>query len=152
MNPRASRSSPAPAPSSTRTLTTASSSIWLADDGIVHIRALANRQQGLKDAIENVSGVARIAGGVKRPLLVHFQMAAPQTPECRAYYVSEEAARAVVAVAIVTSSVLGRVIGNLMLGMNDHKIALKLFDTEPEAQKWLEARWGLLQPPRAAQR
>jgi len=126
-------------------LSTASARIWLAPNGVVHIQPLQNRMQGLSDAIENVSGVGIVAGGVRRPLLVHFQVAAAQTPECRAHYVSEEAAQIVCAVGIVTRSVLGRVIGNLMLGMNETKIPLRLFDDERSAESWLLERFGAKQ-------
>ena len=117
---------------------TRTAKIWLGEDGIVHLQPHARREQSLRDAIENVGAVAQVAGGTALPLLIHFQKAAPQTPECRAYYMSPEACRTVTAVAVVTSSMLGRVIGNLMIGMNKTASPLKLFDTELGAATWLE--------------
>jgi len=122
-------------------LRTATAQIWLADNGVVHIEPIARRQQGLDDAIENVNAVAQVAAGVRRPLLVHFQQAAAQTPECRAHYTSEGASRHISACAIVTSSVLGRVIGNLMIGMSETNLPLKLFDSPQAAEKWLLENW-----------
>lgn len=122
-------------------LRTATAQIWLEESGIVHLEPLARREQGLDDAIENVNGVREMAAGVRRPLLVHFQQAAAQTPECRAHYTSEAAAQHISACAIVTSSVLGRVIGNLMIGMSKTNLPLQLFDTAEAAEKWLLETW-----------
>lgn len=116
---------------------TASAKIWLDDEGVVHLEPRARRQQELRDAQENVAAVALAGAGERRPLLIHFQQAAPQTAECREHYLSAEAARAVSAVAIVTASMLGRVIGNLMLGKNEHHIPIRLFDTPVAARAWL---------------
>jgi hypothetical protein len=129
-------------------LRTATAQIWLEENGIVHLEPLARREQGLNDAIENVNGVRETAAGVRRPLLVHFQQAAAQTPECRAHYTSAAAAQHITACAIVTSSVLGRVIGNLMIGMSKTNLPLRLFDTIEAAEKWLlEARQAERPPP-----
>jgi hypothetical protein len=121
----------------TSSIITRTAKIWLGKDGIVHLQPHARREQSLRDAIENVAAVAQVAEGTALPLLIHFQEAAPQTPECRSYYMSREACRTVSAVAVVTSSMLGRVIGNLMIGMNKTASPFKLFDTESSAAKWL---------------
>jgi hypothetical protein len=120
-------------------IVTATAKIWLGEDDIVHLEPHARRQQTLEDAVENVAAVGRLAGEERRPLLIHFQAAAPQTPECRAYYASEKATTAVRKVAIVTSSMLGRVIGNLMIGMNESVTPVRLFDRKERALEWLAA-------------
>jgi hypothetical protein len=130
-------------------LVTRTARIWLAQDGIVHLQPHARHEQGLSDAIENVSAVAQVAGRVRRPLLIHFQTAAPQTPECRAYYMSDEGASAVSGVAVVTTSVLGRVVGNLMIGMNKGRYPFRLFGSETQASAWLQS---LAVPPLAQKR
>lgn len=117
---------------------TRSAKIWLGKDDILHLEPLGTREQTLEDAIENVAAVTKVAGGVRRPLLIHFQKAAPQTPECRAHYTSEAANAAISACAILTDSMLGRVIGNLMIGMNKTSTPIRLFATEKEALQWLE--------------
>jgi hypothetical protein len=71
--------------------------------------------------------------------LIHFQTAVAQTPECRSYYTSEAAFRALSAVAIVTKSTLGRIIGNLMIGMNTSATPLRLFEDDESALAWLVA-------------
>lgn len=120
---------------------TATAEIWLGDNGIVHLRPHARREQTLDDAIENVDAVVVVSAGVRRPLLVHFERAAPQTPECRAHYTSQAAARNLSACAIVTASMLGRVIGNLMIGVSETNLPLRLFDAPEPAEKWLLELW-----------
>jgi hypothetical protein len=118
-------------------IVTGTAKIWLGEDGIVHLRPHARRQQTLDDAVENVAAVGRLAGAERRPLLVHFQEAVALTPECRAYYTSENATNVVCKVAMVTSSMLGRVIGNIMIGMTDSVTPVRLFDSEERALEWL---------------
>jgi hypothetical protein len=121
------------------TIVTQTAKIWLAQDGIVHLQPHARREQDLNDAIENVAAVTELAGGVKRGLLIHFQEAVAQTPECRSYYTSETAFQAVRALAIVTKSTLGRIIGNLMIGMNASTVPIRLFDSDEAGLAWLKA-------------
>jgi len=118
-------------------IVTRTAKIWLGKDGIVHLQPYARREQTLTDAIENVAGVRQVSGRMKRQLLIHFQEAAPQTHECRNYYMSEEATRSLTATAVVTSSMLGRFIGNLMIGMNTTGIPVRLFHNDEAATTWL---------------
>lgn len=120
-------------------VTTSTSRIWLDEtDGIVHLEPRARRKEELADAIENVNAVFAVSGRVRRPLLVHFQSAVALSPECRAYYTSAEAARSVTAIAIVTSSTMGRIIGNLMIGMHPAQVPSRLFDDVEGATEWLK--------------
>lgn len=117
---------------------TQTAKFWLGDDGIIYAQPTARREQTLDDALENSAALARIAGGSRKPVLVYFQEAPPQSAECRAHYASEAALVWVSAVAFVTSSMLGRVIGNLMIGMNKTAVPLRLFAEERDALAWLE--------------
>ena len=121
------------------TVVTQTAKVWLDDDtGFVNLEPHARRKQELADAVENVAAVRTVAQGVKRPLLVHFQSAVPQSPECRAHYTSRESAHSITAVAIVTSSTLGRIIGNLMIGMQQADVPARLFDDVKSATAWLK--------------
>lgn len=122
-----------------KTVVTQTAKVWLDDStGIVNLEPHARRKQEVADAVENVAAVRTVTDSVKRPLLVHFQSAVPQSPECRAHYTSREAATSITAVAIVTSSTLGRIIGNLMIGMQQSDLPVRLFDTTESAIAWLK--------------
>jgi hypothetical protein len=128
---------------SSKSITTRSARVWLGSDGIVHVQPHARRKQTLDDARENVAAVAEACGSRPRPLLIHFQNAAPQTPECREHYTSDAATKGICSLAIVVNSMLGRIIGNLMMGMQSTAIPTRLFDNEAEAQAWSEKHRAL---------
>lgn len=119
---------------------TSTARLWLGEDGFIHLRPHARREHTLADAIENVAAVKTIQRGLERSLLIHFEDAAPQTAECRSYYVSAEAGRGLIAVAVVTASLLGRIVGNLMIGMSGGTVPVRLFDDEKAASVWLTAQ------------
>jgi hypothetical protein len=116
--------------------TTRTAEIWRGEDGFIHIQPFARTQQDLPDAVENMKGVARAAGGTPRPLIVHWQQASSLTPACRAHYMAPEALTNITAVAVVTSSMLGRILGNLMMGMTN-RVRVRLFEDEGAAAEWL---------------
>lgn len=118
-------------------ITTRTARIWLGDDDLVHLQPIARREQTLDDARENVAAVAKVCGTKPMPLLIHFEAAAPQTPECREHYLSDEALSTVTAVAIVTNSMLGRIVGNLMIGTHTKGAPVRLFDSLEKASAWL---------------
>lgn len=117
---------------------TRTAEIWRGEDGFIHIKPFARTQQDLPDAIENMQAVARAAGGTARPLVIHWQQASSLTPACRAHYMAPEALTHITAVAVVTSSLLGRILGNLMMGMTN-RVRVRLFEDEGAAFEWLSA-------------
>lgn len=117
---------------------TRSAHVWLGEDGIIRIRAHSRQREELDDAIANVNAVTKMAQGVRRRLLVDLSDAGPQSPACRDHYMAAESKKNVTAMAIVTSSLLGRVVGNMILGANRSSVPVRLFPNEPAALAWLE--------------
>jgi hypothetical protein len=117
---------------------TRSARIWLGVDGIIRIRPHSRQREELDDAVDNVSAVAKVGQGVKRRLLVDLSDAGPQSNECREYYMSVESKKNITAMAVVTGSLLGRIIGNLILGSNATTVPVRLFSSELAALAWLE--------------
>ena len=118
-------------------LRTKSAHVWLGDDGIIRIRPHSRLREELDDAVANVSAVAKVGQGVRRRLLVDLSDAGPQSNECREYYMSTESKKNITAMAIVTRSLLGRIIANLILGSNRTSVPVRLFSGEAEALAWL---------------
>ena len=117
---------------------TRSARVWLGEDGIIRIRPHGRQREELDDAIENVGAVANVGQGVKRRLLVDLSEAGPQSTACREHYMSAESKKNVSAMAIVTGSLLGRIIGNLIIGTNRTSVPVRLFPSEAAAVLWLE--------------
>jgi hypothetical protein len=110
----------------------------LGEDGIVRIKPHSRHREELDDAIANVSAVAKVGQGVRRRLLIDLTDAGPQSTECRDYYASAEAKKNVIAIAVVTGSLLGRIVGNMILGANRANVPVRLFANQAEALAWLE--------------
>lgn len=120
------------------TIQTRSARVWLGKDGIVRIQAYSLKREELDDAMANVAAVAKVTGGSKRQLLVDLSSAGPQSHEAREYYMSAESKKNTTAMAIVTGSLLGRIVGNLILGSNRTGVPMRLFPSETAAVAWLE--------------
>jgi len=125
-------------------IATQTGEVWLGDDGIIRIEIRNPREHTLADAVESVEAVRRAGAGVRRPLMSRVAAPGPMTNEARAYYASEEAARAITALAMVTNSVLGRIVANLLIGLNSTPIPMRLFSSEASGLVWLRG----FSPPR----
>ena len=130
------------------TIQTRSARIWLGKDGIVHIQAYSLKREELDDAMANVAAVAKLSGGNAHRLLVDLSSAGPQSHEAREYYMSPESKKNTTAMAIVTGSLLGRIVGNLILGANRTGVPVRLFSNETAALTWLDEQ----HPPESAPR
>jgi hypothetical protein len=91
--------------------------------------------------------VEKVGLGVPRPLLVDLTLAGPQSAECRAHYMSAEANRCTKALAIVTRSLLARVVANFIMGSNRTNVPMRLFENEASALAWLEGGRPSAIPP-----
>ena len=120
-------------------IVTQTGEVWLAEDGIIRIEIRNPREHTLQDAVESVDAVRRAGGGVRRPLLSRIAAPGPMTNEARAYYASEEAARAITALAMVTNAVLGRIVANLLMGLSTTPIPMRLFRSENDALNWIRS-------------
>ena len=118
-------------------LRTRSAHVWLGTDGIIRIRPHSRLREELDDAVANVEAVAKVGQGVRRRLLVDLSDAGPQSNECREYYSSSESQKNISAKAIVTRSLLGRIVANLILGSHRTSVPARLFSSEAEALTWL---------------
>ena len=61
------------------------------------------------------------------------------TAEARSYYASDDAARALTALAMVTNSVLGRIVANLLIGLNSTPVPMRLFSSEEAGLEWIRS-------------
>jgi hypothetical protein len=83
-------------------------------------------------------------------LIVDLSDAGPQSTECSAHYLSPEARSHFTQMAVVTGSLLGRVVANLALGSNAPRDAtIRLVATEQAALLWLAESSGPASAPRS---
>jgi len=111
--------------------------VWLEDGIVITVNSGCERHT-LQDAKEGVQIVRRVAGYVRRPLLVDFTRVKSMSREAREYYASEESSCNITALGIVTSSSIGRMVANFFLGINKAPVPTRLFNNPEEARSWLK--------------
>jgi hypothetical protein len=106
-------------------------------NGIVITRILAEVQQSINDAVENVSVSAEACGGQRAPIIVDLRQAMALDAETRHYYSGKRLTDFFTSVAIlVPAGAFGKMMGNLYLRVANPGIPSKLFDSETEALQW----------------
>lgn len=112
--------------------------ISLREDGIVFNDCKKDSEHTLADAKENLEAIRKVARITPCPLLVNIKDVKSQSAESRNYYSSDESSKLCRCVALLTGSIISKVIGNFFIGLNKSKIIeVRLFETEDTAVKWL---------------
>lgn len=91
----------------------------------------------LADAKENIVAIYELAGRERTLVLVDTRGVRWQSREARDYFVSENAAQATKAVALVVGSPISRVLGSFFMRFEKHRFPTALFDDEAKAIHWL---------------
>jgi hypothetical protein len=91
----------------------------------------------LADAMEAVAVTWQVAGERPRGVLVDMRGLRSQSREAREYFVSDEAARRMTAVALLVGSPVSRIVGSFFLRMGTHRVPTRLFSDETAAERWL---------------
>src|SRR5262249_24108785 len=106
-------------------------------EGIVVTRILAEVQQNLNDAIENISVSAEACAGQRTPIIVDLRQAMPLDAETRHYYMGKRLTDSFTSLAILApAGAFGKMMGNLYLRVASPGIPSRLFDSESEAMRW----------------
>ena len=118
---------------------TRSNRVWLGEDGIVRSMSLPDIEQTLEGARDNIAAIAKVSGGVRRPVLADLTGARSISRQARIYYAGVEAAAAYAAVALLVGSPLSRVLGRFVLAVSRPPRPVHLFTSENEALAWLRS-------------
>jgi hypothetical protein len=118
-------------------VTTATTRLWLDDEGILHADALASSDESLTSARANVVALARLGNGVRRPLLVDIGKRRSQSRDARNFYAGPEVARIVCAVALLVGNPLSRMLGNVFLGLTKPLVPTRLVEDRETGLVWL---------------
>ena len=110
---------------------------FLRQDAILQVDTFPSSEFKLSDAVECIKAQAVLANGIRRPLLVNLGKIKSIDRESRAYLGGVEAEKNVNSTALITSSPVGRIIGNFMMGLNKTLYPTRLFTEEQEALEWL---------------
>lgn len=114
------------------------SSLWLREDGIIHMEPIPDSILNYEGALEEFEIIKKLCGNRKRPVLNILPHVKYADKKGRDFYAkSDEAFHYISAAAIVPKSPVARLIGNFMLGLNKPRYPLKIFNTKEEAVCWL---------------
>ncbi|MFW9993407.1 MAG: hypothetical protein ACFFD4_15290 [Candidatus Odinarchaeota archaeon] len=113
--------------------------VRLEEDGIVRVVAIANRGEVMfNDAVEILAAHVKVTGGKKLPALIDMRQTGSVSREARQHLAGEEMTSVTSALALLTSSFLSKMVGNLYTGINNPGVPLKLFTSEVKAIEWLK--------------
>ena len=121
----------------TAVVTTATTRLWLDDEGILHVETLPLSDETLASAQGNLAALLRLGGGVRRPLLVDMRGGRSLSRDARKHYAGPEAARVVCAVAVLVDNPLSRMLGNVFLGVNKPAFPTHLVEDQESGLAWL---------------
>ncbi|MBZ0098492.1 MAG: hypothetical protein K8F30_05380 [Taibaiella sp.] len=110
--------------------------IWLSTEGII-INIGAKSSQTREDVIEYLSYIKKAAAGKPRPFLVEISRVRSMSKEVREEYDKHNTAGLVTAMALVTKSAIGNMLGNILIGVSTPKVPTKLFTDPVKAKTWL---------------
>ena len=115
----------------------ATSTIWFDETGILCAISKKKPQQTVEEAKASMAELLRIIGSEKVCLLIDVTHASENTREIRSY-AAEELPKIVKALALVSSSVLGKMVANLFFQLKSQPYPVKMFNDETEAREWLK--------------
>ena len=116
---------------------TSSAKIWLDEEDIIRAVITKDTRLTLKDAVENVSTIAKCTDE-PRFLLADVRCVNSVSVELRDYFASVEVAGILPTRAILVASPVAKVMGNMFLKMIRPKFMAKIFIDELEAVNWLK--------------
>lgn len=89
------------------------------------------------EAKENVKAFIDLFEGARHPFLIDITKCKSVDREARAHYAGPEARKCYKAVALLSKTPIGNIIGNIWLSLYGHD-HIKLFTSEREAIAWLK--------------
>src|ERR1051325_1366819 len=109
---------------------------WLGDDGILYSVSKPPTRT-IENVKDNIEVVRKITGGKKTCILVFLCPSGKPTRATREY-VAKVLPDVYTAMAMVSSSGLGKVIMNFIFRLNKPSIPMKTFSNASEAKEWLK--------------
>lgn len=110
---------------------------WLDKDGILNVMPVKKEIRTLEDTEATVKELKKILGNKKVGVLVDVSNATNTTREMRKY-ASEEFPRLAKAIALVSTSALGKMFANLFFALSRQPYPIKMFNNEDDARSWLK--------------
>jgi hypothetical protein len=122
----------------TQTIDTPVARLWIDGDRVIHIHFKPTDKHGIDEARSVVSAHNQLAAGSQCPVLADIQhVTVGANRDAREYYVSEESSRYKTGMAMIVSSPMQRMLGNIFFKINRPPYPTRLFSRQADALKWL---------------
>ena len=112
--------------------------VFARPDGIIQVVGVERRKQSLDDAKSVVSAIRSLAGERRVLMLLDITVTSGLETEAQRYY-NQEGKQFADAIAVVTSSTIGRIIANFAIAANEGVLPMRLFNEVAPAVAWLHA-------------
>jgi hypothetical protein len=114
--------------------------IWLDQEQITHMHFKPTVRHGIEEARQIVEAHNALVNGKKTPVLADLrEITVGADRLARKYYVSEESSRYKLGMAMLVTSPVQRMLGNLFMKLNKPPYPTRLFKEEEEAMDWLRS-------------
>ena len=111
--------------------------MWREESGIVCVISKRTGPQTLEEAEKSIAAFRHHLGEDKVCMLIDVTDTAESSRAVREF-AAEELPKLVKAVAMVSGSVLGKMLANLFFNLKSQPYPVKMFNDESEARRWLK--------------
>ena len=113
------------------------STTWFDEEGILYSVSKKGTQQSLEETKKRFEEFKALIGNNKICMLIDVTNTSESSREIR-NYAAEELPKIVKAIAIVSTSSVGKKLANLFFTLKTQPYPTKMFNNETEAKKWLQ--------------
>lgn len=105
--------------------------------GFIVSRVAPLAEIDLEQARENTKKVRELSGDQVYPILVDIRKIRSISKEARDHFAMRDRKPGVIAIAMLVSSPLSRIIGNFFLGLNHPVVPTRMFTDRDQAERWI---------------
>jgi hypothetical protein len=113
------------------------STFWFDEDGILYSISKKAPKQTLEQAKEQVEKFKQLIGDKKVCMMIDVTNTAESTKEVRDF-AAKEFPKFIKAIAMISSSALGKMLANLFFTVKSQPYPVKMFNDTNEAKEWLK--------------
>ncbi|MGQ0829168.1 MAG: STAS/SEC14 domain-containing protein [Bacteroidota bacterium] len=113
------------------------SAFWFDEKGILCSVSKKVPPLSMNDTIRNIEEFKKIIGDRKICMLIDVTNSSESTREVRSY-AATEFPKFIKAIAMISSSALGKMLANLFFTLKTQPYPTKMFNNENEAREWLK--------------
>ncbi len=116
---------------------TRTAEIWKDENDIFWVKLLSDVEIDLEDITDNLLVTRNITGNKPFLKILDSRSNWKMTPEASGYFKKEDVPETTIARAVLTSSMVDKIIKRFLLALYKPEVPLKFFTSEEDAAKWL---------------